>query len=70
MAQAPAVRQVFQTGTAFWMNRQARLDLETAKDRLAPAAFDAYARYGVRMLHAGTGDREDYLKKRACCEAA
>jgi plasmid maintenance system antidote protein VapI len=29
-------RQFFKTGAAFWMNIQARLDLETAEDVLAP----------------------------------
>lgn len=36
----------FKTGAAFWMNMQARYDLETAEDELAPqikkiAAYDA-----------------------------
>ena len=34
----PALRlgKLFKTGAAFWMNIQARFDLETAEDELAP----------------------------------
>jgi addiction module HigA family antidote len=33
---APRLGKFFKTGAAFWMNIQARFDLETEKDVLAP----------------------------------
>jgi addiction module HigA family antidote len=33
---APRLGKFFKTGAAFWMNIQARFDLETVEDALAP----------------------------------
>src|ERR1700712_3025825 len=40
----------FKTGAAFWMNMQARFDLETAEDVLAPDREDRVLRGGVSRL--------------------
>src|ERR1700712_5046609 len=40
----------FKTGAAFWMNMQARFDLETAEDVLAPQIEDRVVRGGVSRV--------------------
>jgi addiction module HigA family antidote len=43
----------FKTGAAFWMNMQARFDLETAEDLLAADQEDCVLRGGMRAMHLG-----------------
>src|SRR3982074_2808116 len=51
----------FETGAAFWMNMQARFDLETAEDVLAPeiSKIEAYEAVGEPSGREHRSSRED-----------